>query len=102
MKKLILIAILSLVTMTAFAQDEEINGDIYDEEEVVYIDVYNEIAISDLPKIVSKALKSGHSGATLKKAYINEEATKYKLDVILKDGEALNLYTDSDGNWLEM
>jgi hypothetical protein len=69
-------------------------------EEVMAQD-YKEVAVSDVPTAVTDALEADYAGATLNKAYVNEE-DDYKLEVSMEDGTAMELYADAEGNWLEM
>lgn len=69
-------------------------------EEVFYQD-YNEIALADVPAAIMTALESDYPGATLNRAYVNEEG-QYKLEVSAEDGSSMDLYADAEGNWLEM
>lgn len=69
-------------------------------EEVFYQD-YKEIALADVPAVIMTALESDYPGATLNKAYVNEEG-QYKLEVSAEDGSSMDLYADAEGNWLEM
>ena len=69
-------------------------------EEVFYQD-YKEIALADVPTAIMTALESDYPGATLNKAYVNEEG-QYKLEVSAEDGSSMDLYADAEGNWLEM
>lgn len=69
-------------------------------EDVIFQD-YKEIAVTDVPDAVTTALETDYPGATINKAYMNEEST-YKLEVTAEDGSSMELYADSEGNWLEM
>ncbi|WP_419212867.1 hypothetical protein ACNR9Q_01755 [Maribacter sp. X9] len=62
---------------------------------------FKEIAVSDVPTAVTDTLQKDYAGATLNKAYVNEE-DNYKLEVTLQDGTAIELYADAQGNWIEM
>ncbi len=103
MKKVLLVAALSLGTMTAFAQEEEtatavesVATEVMQEQ-----DVFAEITIEELPEAITVALEAAHPGTTIAKAYVNE-AAQYKLEVAKEDGEAVELYADAEGNWIEM
>ena len=69
-------------------------------EEVIYQD-YKEISTADVPAAILNALETDFPGATLNKAYVNEES-RYKLEVSAEDGSTMDLYADAEGNWLEM
>ena len=101
MKKVLLVAALSLGTMTAFAQEEEVAVESVATEVMEEQDAFTEIAIEELPEAITVALEAAHPGATISQAYINE-AAQYKLEVAKEDGEAVELYADAEGNWIEM
>ena len=101
MKKVLLVAALSLGTMTAFAQEEETAVESVATEVMEEQDVFAEIAIEELPEAITVALEAAHPGTTIAKAYVNE-AAQYKLEVAKEDGEAVELYADAEGNWIEM
>ncbi|MBT9186626.1 MULTISPECIES: hypothetical protein [Zobellia] len=100
MKNLMFAAVLSLGTMTAFAQEEETVVEEVATEVVESQDAYAEIAAEEVPAAISEALEAAHPGATISKAYMNEEA-EYKLEVAKEDGETAELYADAEGNWIE-
>lgn len=101
MKKVLLVAVLSLGTMTAFAQEEETAVEAVATEVMEEQDAFAEIALEELPEAITVALEAAHPGATIAKAYVNE-AAQYKLEVAKEDGEAVELYADAEGNWIEM
>lgn len=101
MKKVLLVAALSLGTMTAFAQEEEIAVESVATEVMEEQDAFAEIAIEELPEAITVALEAAHPGTTIAKAFVNE-AAQYKLEVAKEDGEAVELYADAEGNWIEM
>lgn len=100
MKKLFFAAVLSLGSLTAFAQAADAQESV---TEVVTAtqDEFTEIATSDLPEAVTAAVTKNYPTATINKAHVNE-AKQYKLEVALEDGTAGTLYADEDGNWIEM
>lgn len=69
--------------------------------EDIFTQDYKEVAVTDVPAAVTDALEADYAGATLNKAYVNED-DKYKLEVSLADGSAMELYADAEGNWIEM
>ncbi|WP_276168260.1 hypothetical protein [Zobellia alginiliquefaciens] len=94
-------AVLSLGTMTAFAQEEETTVEEVATEQVEATqDNYTEIAAEEVPAAISDALEAAHPGATISQAYMNDEA-EYKLEVAKEDGETAELYADAEGNWIE-
>lgn len=109
MKNLMFAAVLSLGTMTAFAQEDETAVEETATEVVEMAedaadqaqDGFNEVAVEELPAAITDALESAHPGATISKAYMNEEA-QYKLEVAKEDGETAELYADAEGNWIDM
>ncbi len=109
MKKVFLVAALSLGTMTAFAQEAETAvEEVVTEataaeatEAVEAQDGFTEVAIEELPAAISEALATDHPGATISKASVNESA-QYKLEVAKEDGTTAELFADAEGNWIEM
>ncbi|MGB5553025.1 MAG: hypothetical protein WBM83_00100 [Flavobacteriaceae bacterium] len=101
MKKVFLVAALSLGTMTAFAQEEEVAVEAVATEVVEAQDGFAEVAIEEVPEAITVALETAFPGATISKAYVNESA-QYKLEVAKEDGETAELYADAEGNWIEM
>lgn len=124
MKKLVLVAVMSLGSLTAFAQEEEVQAvaaeateateavaeeateavestEAVAEEAVEAQDGFNEIALEEVPEAITVALEAAHPGASISKAYVNENA-QYKLEVAKEDGETAELYADAEGNWIEM
>lgn len=100
MKKLFFVAVLSLGSLTAFAQEGE---EVVQEatELVVAQDDFTAIEASDLPEAVKNAVATNYPSATISKAYVNKQE-QYKLEVALEDGTVGTLYSDKDGNWIEM
>lgn len=142
MKKVLVVAVLALGTMTAFAQEvatevEAVATEAVITEETVVVEVvateevvaeeaviateevvveeavvateevvedeiaFNEVAIAELPEAITVALEAAHPGATIAKAYANK-SSQYKLDVANAEGVAVELYTDAEGNWIEL
>ena len=100
MKKLMLVAVMALGTMTAFAQ-EEASVEAVATEVVIAQDDFSEVAVAELPEAVSAAVAKNYPTATINKAYANE-AAQYKLEVSLEDGTAGTLFADAEGNWIEL
>lgn len=117
-------AVLSLGTMTAFAQEEETAVEevateaveatqeeateaveAVEEEATEAVeatqDGFNEVALEEVPAAITEALEAAHPGATISKASMNEDA-QYKLEVAKEDGETAELYADAEGNWIEL
>jgi hypothetical protein len=69
--------------------------------EFIIAQEFTEIALEDVPTAITDALEKDYPGASLEKAYVNEES-QYKLEVTLEDGSSKELYADADGNWIEM
>lgn len=106
MKKLMLVAVMVLSTMTAFAQEAEVATEEVAVEEVAEAaapsqEDFAEVAVAELPEAVSEAVVKNYPTATINKAYVNE-AAQYKLEVSLEDGTSGTLYADADGNWIEL
>ncbi len=101
MKKVMLVAVMCLGTMTAFAQEEEVTAEAVATEVVQSQDSFTEVALEELPAGISAALATDYPGATISKAYVNE-AAQYKLEVANEDGTTAELFADAEGNWIEM
>ena len=100
MKKILFVAALSLGSLTAFAQEEEVTQEVATEVAVAQDD-FTAIETSELPEAVSNAVATNYPSATIHKASVNKEE-QYKLEVALEDGTEGVLYADKDGNWIEM
>lgn len=100
MKKILFVAALSLGSLTAFAQEEEVTQEVATEVAVAQDD-FTAIETSELPEAVSNAVATNYPSATINKASVNKEE-QYKLEVALEDGTEGVLYADKDGNWIEM
>lgn len=100
MKKLFFAAVLSLGSLTAFAQEgEDVTGQAT--EVAVAQDDFSAIESSELPEAVTNAVSTNYPSATISKAYVNQKE-QYKLEVTLEDGTTGTLYADKDGNWIEI
>lgn len=66
---------------------------------VVLQDTYKEIKVTEVPTAVTDAFEKDFPGATIDKAYVNEEK-KYKLDVSTAEG-SITLYANEKGEWIE-
>lgn len=62
---------------------------------------FTEIKLTELPEAITDAVIKDYPDVTLNKAFINGEQ-KYKLEVTQEDGTSLELYSDANGNWIEM
>lgn len=101
MKKLFFAAVLSLGSLTAFAQGGSEDVVAQATEVAVAQDDFTAIETSALPEAVTNAVSKNYPSATINKAYVNKKE-QYKLEVTLEDGTAGTLYADKDGNWIEM
>ncbi len=102
MKKLMLVAVMSLGTMTAFAQEAETEVEEVATEATAEVqDDFSEVAAAELPEAVTAAVSKNYPTATINKAFVNE-AQQFKLEVSLEDGTSGTLYADAEGNWIEM
>ncbi len=96
MKKLVLLSALVLgsYTMTASV----VSNDNNETTDVVIQDSFKEIALDNVPQAIKDALELDYAGATINKAYVNEDKV-FKLDVIL-DGASSVLYANESGEWI--
>ena len=101
MKKILFVAVLSLGSLTAFAQEGEGVTQEVATEVAIAQDDFTAIEASELPEAVSTALATDHPSAIINKAYVNKEE-QYKLEVALEDGTEATLYADKEGNWIEL
>jgi len=103
MKKLVFAAVLALVSLTTYAQEEVSESEVLQSEvvEATHQEVFTEIEISDLPEAVTDSVAKDYPRATVSKAYVNEEK-QYKLEVALEDGTSGTLYADGEGNWISI
>ena len=101
MKKILFAAVLSLGSLTAFAQEGEGVTQEVATEVAVAQDDFTAIEASELPEAVSTALAKDHPSATINKAAVNKEE-QYKIEVALEDGMEATLYADKEGNWIEL
>ncbi|NKI26182.1 hypothetical protein HCG49_06380 [Arenibacter sp. 6A1] len=98
MKKLFIVAVVSLGSLTAFAQEVETETVVA--TEVVSQDEFSQIEISDLPEAVTKAVATNFPSASISKAYVNKKE-QYKVDLALEDGTSASFIADKNGNWIE-
>ncbi|TDQ33178.1 hypothetical protein [Zeaxanthinibacter enoshimensis] len=103
MKKILLITVMSLGSLTAFAQETEaeINVDTEVAATAETQDDFSAIELSEVPAAITEALSRDYPDAEINNAFVNEEE-QYKLEVTLEDGNTAELYADSEGNWLDM
>ncbi|MCM4150635.1 hypothetical protein DHD05_03445 [Arenibacter sp. N53] len=100
MKKLFFVAVMSIGSLTAFAQAGEEVVEVATEVAVTQDD-FSEIETSNLPDAVATAVSTDYPSGTISKAYVNKQE-QYKLEVTLEDGTTGTLYADKDGNWIEL
>ena len=100
MKKLFFVAVLSLGSLTAFAQD---GAEVAAEANQIAVaqDDFSEIETTNLPEAIATAVSTEYPSGTISKAYVNKQE-QYKLEVTLEDGTTGTLYADKDGNWIEL
>ena len=102
MKNLVLAAVMSLGSLTAFAQEADgIDQEVQNEATVATQDNFTEVATSDLPENITAAVVKNYPTAKINKAYVND-AKQYKLEVALQDGTVGTLYADEKGNWIDI
>lgn len=97
MKKLFLVTVLSLGSLSMFAHEAD-KGLV--EKIVVTQDTYVEVSLDELPETIATVLATDYPSAKLEKAYVNE-AKQYKLELSLSDGTVGTLYADEKGNWIK-
>ncbi|MEO1012938.1 MAG: hypothetical protein AAFX53_16690 [Bacteroidota bacterium] len=100
MKNLMLAAVMCLGTITAIAHGA--SG--LDDASITVAetqDDFNEVALTDVPEAITAALEIAHPGASITKAYVNEQS-QYKLEVTTEDGQQVELFSDAQGNWLNL
>jgi uncharacterized membrane protein len=96
MKNLFLSFVLVLATITSFANTTTLSKELITAISVT--EEYKEIAIDQVPEAVKKAVEKDYTGATIKKAYINEK-NEYKLELTIGD-EVKTVYANAEGYWL--
>ena len=104
MKNLVLAAVLSMGSLTAFAQDANSSNQEVQKEATNVASVqdsFTEVEVSDLPEVITTAVTKNYPTSKINKAYVNE-AKQYKLEVALQDGTTGTLYSDAKGNWIDM
>ncbi|WP_066218676.1 hypothetical protein [Formosa haliotis] len=60
---------------------------------------FKEIKVSEVPKAVTDAVSNDFAGATITKAYVNDEK-EYKLELEL-DGAMETVYANASGEWIK-
>src|SRR5690606_25848040 len=104
MKNFVLATVLSLGSLTAFAQDAN-SGNQEVQKEATNVasaqDGFTEVATSDLPEAITAAVAKNYPTAKINKAYVNN-SKQYKLEVVLQDGTTGTLYSDAKGKWIDM
>lgn len=72
-------------------------------ENVIDLEEYKEIRISELPKAVTDALDADYNRATLEKAYVNSKQ-EYKLRIAVQEVTSAvhtnMVYADKYGTWI--
>jgi len=101
MKKLFLVGVLAIGSLSVMAQDAQEITVSTSVQESIGINVFSEIAVTELPEAVTEAVSKNYPTSTINKAYVNENK-QYKLEVSLEDGTSGTLYADENGNWLDM
>jgi len=96
MKKLVLASafVLGCFTMTA-SVFSNVNDNMVN---VVLQDDFTEISAESLPQAVKDAVEADYAGATIDKAYVNENNV-YKVEISL-DGASSTLYASEEGEWI--
>lgn len=96
MKKVFIAAIFACTSVTSFAIANEIET--LTTIETTVADEFKEISTAEVAKPVLDAIAKDYAGATLEKAYINENK-EYKLELVIKK-EVKTVYADASGNWI--
>ncbi|MFK8297491.1 hypothetical protein ACI76O_06125 [Capnocytophaga cynodegmi] len=99
MKKTLFLSVLALGSMTAFAQEKNVEIEklavaAVQEEE------YTEIVKDKLPAAVVEAFEKTYEGASIKKAYVNAKE-EYKIEAAGSNSQDFVAYFDKDGNLLK-
>ncbi len=116
MKKLILSAAIVLGGLTTVnAQTEKEPTALNTQKETVAVETatkaqtmeavatpqdYKEVKVADVPQEVQDALATDMKGATISKAYINENG-EYKLDLATADKKTKTVYANAKGEWIK-
>ena len=96
MKNFLLLAAIVLESITSFALNPVVSPQI-----VVSIiqEEYTEITSDLLPQTVLSALSKTYPGATIDKAFVNQNK-EYKLEISVGDQKA-TVFADANGNWIK-
>ncbi|GLB48430.1 hypothetical protein [Neptunitalea lumnitzerae] len=97
MKKFFITASMLLGSFATFAMSPEMSP--YSNEIISKVQDYKEIKVSELPKAITEAFANDFPGATIDKAYVNEDK-KYKLEVTTAE-MSTTLYANEKGEWIE-
>ncbi|WP_010523007.1 hypothetical protein [Aquimarina agarivorans] len=65
------------------------------------IEDFLEIDVATLPKLVVEAVQKEHEGATISKAFVNQDGA-YKLVLDTQGEDSTILYANAKGEWLDM
>ncbi|MCQ0111606.1 hypothetical protein JGC31_08465 [Zhouia sp. CL16] len=99
MKKLAVVTAITVGSFSTFAATPVIFHDGVMEDVIRAQEEFTEIEVSKLPAAITKALGKDYPGASIDKAYVNENE-EYKLDVSHNDDDLI-LYANKTGNWIE-
>lgn len=99
MKKTLLLSVLALGSLSAFAQEKNVE---IEKSAVVAIqeEEYTEVEKDKLPAAVVEAFGKAHQGATINKAYVNAKE-EYKIEATDANSQAFVVHFDKDGNLLK-
>ncbi|MEP2280719.1 hypothetical protein [Maribacter sp.] len=105
MKTLFLLGAMTLGGFTMNAQEVLISENGIQHNQVNEISIvaedFEEISVAEVPQAVSNAISKNFPTANLDKAYTNEKK-QYKLVLSLEDGTQGTVYSDEEGNWIDM
>lgn len=96
MRTALLLTVIVLGRLTSFALNPVVSPQI-----VVLIlqEEYTEITSDQLPQAVLSALNNTYPGATIDKAFVNQNK-EYKLEISVGDQKA-TVFADANGNWIK-
>lgn len=98
MKKTLLLGVLALGSLIAFAQEEQPKNDTQPIVNMVQ-EEFTEIGKDKLPEAVVKSFEDTYQNSTIDKVFVNESG-EYKIEATDSEATAFVVYADKDGNWI--
>ncbi len=93
--------VLSAIAIGLFLGNQNVNAQSKVSEtitkEVATQEDYVEVAIENLPQSVLDAVAKNFTDSKIKKAFANEDASDFKLQLAQKDGKIKEVHYDADG-----